>query len=606
MARRPPPPTVKSLHLPAPIGGVNTVDVGSSMPATDAVYAYNLVAAEYGLRSRLGYQEWVTGLTGATDNLVRSVVPFVGSRKSGATNKHFATTSSGIWDVSASTASPTLAVSFGTTTGDAGYGVSCVVSTPAGRFLVYCDEENGLYTYSENSTTWTKVAPGTTQLWAASTAYASGNRVANGGNVYSCSVAGTSGTGAGPTGTGASIADGTATWAYVSAAPSSAIGPSLKDQQLGYTADPGLFCFPVVFKNRLWLVEKDTTRAWYGDVNALFGTFTSFDFGSRMKSGGPLVGLYNWSYDAGNGMDSLLVGLSGAGDVVIYQGTDPTSASTFGLKGTWNVGGVPAGRRIATDYGGDLLVLSLLGVVPLSKLVVGQPVVGGDRSLYATGKIANAFNLLVSSYKTLQGWALHVHPTDNVLLVTVPSATGQSTTQLAMSFATRGWTQYRNLPVYSAGVWDGQLYFGTTDGRVCVNSGYVDGVLLADASAYTPVAFSLLTAFQDGGRPTVKRVHMLRPIVLSQSPNPVVQATARFDFNLLEPDAPTDSGSAGGNTFGSATWDTSVWGGDYSPSTPISGATGMGRAVAIAVRGSATTRTTLVGVDVHYDEGGLL
>ncbi|MFC0384320.1 hypothetical protein [Muricoccus vinaceus] len=50
--------------------------------------------------------------------------------------------------------------------------------------------------------------------WGASTAYSIGDRVANGGNQYRATAAGTSAASGGPSGTGASITDGGVTWAY--------------------------------------------------------------------------------------------------------------------------------------------------------------------------------------------------------------------------------------------------------------------------------------------------------------------------------------------------------------------------------------------------------
>lgn len=50
--------------------------------------------------------------------------------------------------------------------------------------------------------------------WAPSTAYTAGKARINGGNIYVCTVAGTSAGSGGPTGTGASITDGTVTWSY--------------------------------------------------------------------------------------------------------------------------------------------------------------------------------------------------------------------------------------------------------------------------------------------------------------------------------------------------------------------------------------------------------
>jgi hypothetical protein len=53
--------------------------------------------------------------------------------------------------------------------------------------------------------------------WAPSRAYTVGHQVHNGGNVYRCTVAGTAAASGGPSGTGASIVDGGATWAFVQA-----------------------------------------------------------------------------------------------------------------------------------------------------------------------------------------------------------------------------------------------------------------------------------------------------------------------------------------------------------------------------------------------------
>lgn len=58
--------------------------------------------------------------------------------------------------------------------------------------------------------------------WLASTIYAVGQKVYNSSNVYVCTVAGTSASSGGPTGTGTGITDGGVTWDYVSSGSYSA------------------------------------------------------------------------------------------------------------------------------------------------------------------------------------------------------------------------------------------------------------------------------------------------------------------------------------------------------------------------------------------------
>lgn len=528
--------TTGDASLSAPLGGINTVAPAGALPEDDAIYCYNMVASELGLRSRLGYQEWCTGLAGGVDVTVRSMLAYTGSTESGTKDKLFAVTAAGIWDVSASSAAPTEVLAFPINSGNAGWGVSQVMSTSAGRFLLYTDEENGLCVYTESTDTWAQV---------------------------------TMGSGAG--------------------------------QISG--VDPANFASVTVWKNRVWYTEKNSGRAWYLSVNAIYGEATSFDFSARFTAGGTLRGLYNWSTDGGSGLDTLLVAISSAGDVVIYQGTNPAAATAFSLKGTWQVGAVPAGRRIATDLGGDLLILSLVGVVPLSRLAIGDPAI--DRTQYATAKISNSFNLLAQTYQGLLGWGLVIHPTDNALMVLIPSAPGQATTQLVMSFATRGWFQYRGLPIMSACVWGGTVYFGTADGRVCRNTGYVDNVLLSDSTSYSAVGWSVLLGYRNLGNMRQKRIHTIRPRLLSQVPTPLVQATAKYNLDVSEPAAPSGTGAGGPGTWDNSTWDTDVWGGDLTPYAPLLGASGMGRDVAIAMRGNAVCRTVLEGVDVLFEQGGL-
>lgn len=608
--KRPPArPDLQTGYVNAPIGGINTVDVATAMPPGDAIYLWNLIPAEYGLRSRLGYQEWAIeiGHDIPAGIEVRTVIPFVGTNKTGSTNKLYAAGNLGLYDCTSKIDAPAPTVSFGTTTGEAGYGAFTMATTPAGRFGLYTDEENGLFEYSETGAAWSQIPLSNQVAWTATTAYLVGDNVFNGTEDYVCTTAGTSAGSGGPTGTGVGIVDGTVHWSSVRVHVTAGIGPSLADQRNGYTGNPANFAFVLVWKNRVFLVEKNTTRAWYLNVNSVTGVATSFDFGSKMKAGGPLVGLYNWSYDGGSGMDTLLVGISTAGDVVIYQGTDPTSANTFGVKGCWSLGAVPYGRRIATDFGGDILVLSNVGIIQLSTLVTGKTIVNEEdsKSVYATGKIANLFNVLTSATGNLIGWALHIHPVDNALLVLVPQSTGQPTQQLAMSLATKAWCRYRDVPMMSAGVWGGQLYFGTNDGRICLNSGYVDDVAF-DGSSSTPVAFSGLTAFENEDNSNVKKVELVIPELLSQSSNPLIQVTPLYDLNTTEPAPPTGSSPGGSSAWDTGKWDAAVWGGDYEASSSLQGALGCGRSVALAFRGTASARTVINGFHVMYREGGPL
>lgn len=527
--------SAQGLALPAPTGGLNTSSPAMNMPPTDCMVLYNMLAAESGLRARLGSREWVTGLTGATDDLVRTVIPYTGSATTAT--RLFATTSDGIWDVTASTpapgGSPTFA--FSSSAGNAGYGVAHAFTTLAGNFLLYCDEVNGYHVYSE-----------ATGLWAA---------VAMGG--------------------GASQVSG---------------------------VDPTTFVYVTVFKGFACFAKRDSTDIWILPIGSVYGAASRLGVGYKLQAGGSIVGLYSWTYDGGAGLDDSLVAVSKGGDVVVFQGTDPTASDSFGISGVWGVGKVPAGRNLATPFGGDLLLLTRGGILPMSRLVVGKPL---DADTYETRKISNLFNQLMLSYGDTLGWSLNLHPEESALIVTVPTGAGLPTTQLAMSLADRSWSQLRDLDIYSCAPYEGKLYYGTSDGRVGINDGNVDGVTLADPTAYAAIQYSGVGAFQNYGTGAKKQVHIIKPYFMSRSAAPSFSVGARYDFNLNELDAVSLSAASGG-TWDSGLWDDMVWGGDYAASTGVRGASGLGSNIAIAWRGASVDRTVLTGFEISFSTGGML
>jgi hypothetical protein len=531
--KRPVPATSQPDTIPAPMGGLNAMSPGMAVPPGDCLAVWNMIASENGLRTRLGYREWCTNLTGTTDNKVRTLMAYAGSEPS--LNRLFATTDTYIWAATSSTTTPATAFTFASPSGNAGYGVYRNHVTAGGHYGLYCDEVNGLHVYTQTGATWTAPVMG------------------------------------GGVGEIANI-------------------------------DPGDLVHVAEFKQRLWFTERDSASAWYLPVGQLYGAATEFNFGMHFRQGGHLVGLYTWSYDGGSGMDDALVAVSSGGDVVIYQGIDPSDPDSFNKRGTWGMAPPPAGRDIATEVGGDLWILSGTGIMPLSRLVVG-----GDTKQAETAKIANLFNRLMLTRGETRGWSMHLHPQDNALVLLYPDYSTEVDQQLVQAQGAPGkpWFRYQDLPMHCAAVWEKRLHFGTQDGRVCVSRDDVDGVELADPTNYSRIEWRLLTAFRDLGGRNV-RMHLMRPLFSTDGGAPEYSIEARYGFNLSDASTPEAAASAESGTWDNAIWDTDVWGGEATPSTSIRGGTGAGRDVAVALRGTSVARTTLVKIDVLYEVGGWL
>lgn len=542
-ARKAPPPRLREVSIPAPMGGLNTVSSLAAMPPDDAVLLTNLIGGDLGLRSRLGNYEHALGLTygGATPTAdrIRTIVGFNAATYSDS--RLFAANKYGIYDVSGSNeAIGAPAQAFVTNSRGAGIGSGTTVVTSAGHFFAYCDEANGYYLYKAGG--WFKVA----------------------------------------------------------------LDPAAGTYKLtGFDPVNAVFC--TVWKHRLFLVERDSANAWFLDLDAIAGTASRLSFAGKFLHGGFLVGLWSWTFDGGAGPDDYLVALSSAGDVVIYSGTDPTIPGAFTLKGSYFIGPPPSGRRVATDMGGDLAILGATGLVPMSKLVLGS--VQGDYAQFPTSKVTPLISRLVANYGTYEGWSIKVHPSDNCLLISIPQEyEDQGTTQLAMSVATKGWSALSGLPITCMETFQGKLFFGTMDGRVCVNEGYTDGVTLANPAVFTNISFSGLTAFSRHGSLKQKRVQMIRGNFTSDGFPPNYAVGARFRFNTSEPSGGVAVSRLQGAVWDTAIWDTDLWPGaqNFASEQRVVGSTGIGPEFALAFSGKATSRVVLIGFDVMFDEGGLL
>jgi hypothetical protein len=490
---------------------------------------WNLIPSDQGLRSRLGYREWCTGLEGTTNDKVRTLLSFAGSEPS--LNRLFATTDTSIYNVSSSSAAPSTVFTFASATGDAGYGVFRVVVTAGGHFGLYCDEVNGLHVYTETGATWAAVPMG-----------GGVGQIAN--------------------------------------------------------VDPANLVHATGFKQRVWFTERDSASAWYLGAGVIYGAAVEFNFGTQFRQGGHLVGLYNWSYDGGSGMDDALVAISSGGDVVVCQGVDPSDPDSFNIRGVWTIAPPPEGRAIAYEVGGDLWILSGNGILPISRLVMGS-----DKA-FETAKISNLFNALMLTRRSSRGWSMQLHPEDNALLVLHPDYSTETDQSLAQSQSTRGWFRYRSLPMHCAAVWEGRLHFGTQDGRVCVSRDYLDNVDRTDSSVYEEVDCSLIPAFQRAGGGNIA-INQIRALLVTDGASPDVKLEARYDLDQSELGTP-DVAAAASGTWDNATWDSDVWGGENTSTTVLQGAIGVGHTASAAIRFKPVGRTTLVQLEATYVTGGFL
>lgn len=132
--------------------------------------------------------------------------------------------------------------------------------------------------------------------------------------------------------------------------------------------------FPLLFKSRLFFIEKDTLSFWYnGTLSAVNGAYSKFDLSNVAQRGGVLMGIFRLSQsDQGSGADDLLAALTSQGELIVYQGSDPGDATNWALVGIYNVSppvraypATPHNFCAATTIGSNIFVICEGGYVNL-------------------------------------------------------------------------------------------------------------------------------------------------------------------------------------------------------------------------------------------------
>lgn len=309
-----------------------------------------------------------------------------------------------------------------------------------------------------------------------------------------------------------------------------------------------------VWKQRVWFTAEGDPNVYYLDnVDVVTGGCTSFAMGSSLRNGGYVSALINWTMDAGFSIDDFLIVVGTEGDIGVWQGTDPTSADTFSLKGVWYVGPVPRHGQYFTPFGGDVMIVSELGLVPMSRLINGQ--YSQDQQIGPASKIQSVFAPLVRKQLNQKFFDVFVVPSSDVLVIKMPNDAG-TYRQFAMNVTTGAWCQFVGMPMRSAAVIGGQLWFGTSDGFTCLGLyGNKDGEDKFDTGGNS-IEGEIQTAFQSFNTPAqLKKFGMARPIfIATAAPAVKLVVNTQFLFNTV-----------GGSPYffedGSGIWDASVWNG---------------------------------------------
>jgi hypothetical protein len=320
------------------------------------------------------------------------------------------------------------------------------------------------------------------------------------------------------------------------------------------------------FKGRLFGVATGSQYAWYLPVGNVGGAASLFSLAEFMRWGGALLTGGTWAVESVSGNFEFLCFITTEGEVLVYDGSDPTVLT---LRGTYKVSR-PLGVRCLMKAGGDLAIMTEDGIVPMSQVETLDQV--ALQNVAITMPIAPSWRQAVLDRSGIVGWQIVMWPMESMAIVNLPKVNALDRTQFIANARTGAWSRYLGwdancFVVSGLGLTNSQLFYGTSDGRTMLaESGGQD-----DGKPYTVTIFprfehlgQLETSIAQATTYSSvinKQLRMVRINLFTDTPF-TPQLTARTDYDTTIPPNP---GTTYAPIIGGAQWGIARWGIDRWP-----------------------------------------
>lgn len=529
--------TAKAKTLPSPTGGWNARDGLSEMEDNDAVTLENWWPSATSVQVRNGYTPWTASIQGYVETLMAYSGP--------STSRLFAATSSGtIYNV---------------TTQDS------FLTDENGDYILAEDGRTLVVDTASSSTDVTGLTSGRMQYVNITTSAGSYLRWVNGADL-------------------SRVYDGTNWHVDGEGAPYDITG--VTSSSLVHIN---------MHKERMWFVRNSSLTAYYLATKSLGGALTAFDLTAVAKKGGYLMAMATWTIDAGYGIDDLAVWVTSNGEVIVYRGTDPSSAATWALVGVYEIG-TPVGRRCMYKWAGDLLIITHDGVFPMSGALQSSRT---NPRVAVTDKVQSAIITQLSLTASSFGWQLIYFPKAQQLYLNVPIVERIRQEQYVMNVVTKAWCKFKD---WNAGCWeiyDNNLYYG---GDQLVAKAWD-----TRSDAGQDITVSALQAFNYCGSPGLqKRATMFQPVFYTNG-SPSIFGGVNVDFDTSTNTGTIQIQPSLYGLWDDGSWDSAIWAPDVDVRKSWNGARGIGNAFAPTLNADINgVSLEWINSTIVYEEGGIL
>lgn len=316
----------------------------------------------------------------------------------------------------------------------------------------------------------------------------------------------------------------------------------------GDQAEPQDMSFVWSYKQRHFFIRKNTLDAYYLPVNQVGGEMTIFPMGAVFTLGGSLLFGASWSLSGSSsgGLGAQCIFVTTEGEVAVYQGSNPSSATDWSLVGVYRIGR-PLGREAFIRAGGDIIIATTIGFVPLSAAINIDA--AALASSTTSSPIEEAWTDAVQR-RGLGDWQCVTWQDEGMALIAPPVS--DERVVFVVNIKTGAWCKFTGWQPRCWAVWRGGLYFGSDGGRVVRAS--ITGA--DEGNTYTARYMGL---FDDLGAPASRKMARLARATLQSTVaiNPGVSVA--FDWRMTLPAAPQAEPAQADNLWDSARWDRSEW-----------------------------------------------
>ncbi|MCG7492466.1 hypothetical protein [Thalassobius sp. Cn5-15] len=212
---------------------------------------------------------------------------------------------------------------------------------------------------------------------------------------------------------------------------------------------------------RCFFWAEDSADFWHGETGAIRGNMTLFPLSQLGSISGNIVSMASWTVDAGHGSNDVLVIMTSKGEVIAYEGIDPSDASDWRLTGRFKLPDVIPSRRAAFKHGSDLLIQTKSGVISLSSVF-------RSAELSAVRNFSEPVDALYVDRAYLGNYGVWVglqDPHGKMLILNQESSDGEIH-QYVKCLEAGVWVRFTGIGAVDWATFDGKMYFVTKGGTI--------------------------------------------------------------------------------------------------------------------------------------------